>query len=188
MKNLLVLLLIMLSGCTGARLSSDEARRKITEIATSGLVPDAVEVRRIVSQSDTQVIAESTVTLAFEFRRDNAASEWRITSVRLGDRDWVDVNELVAAVNEGRRRETTTGMEKLVAGIASYRQANGSAPAAADIVGLTNVLHPQYMADLVRNDGWGRPIAYEVTGAAFRLTSTGPDGVKGTPDDIVLPN
>ena len=102
--------------------------KKSREIATSGLVPDAVEVRRIVSQSDTQVIAETTITLAFQFRRDNPASPWRVAAVRLGDRDWIDLNELVAAINEGRRRETVTAMEKLVAGIASYRQINGSAP------------------------------------------------------------
>ena len=188
MRILLALLLLMLSGCTGARLSSDEARRKISEIATSGLVPDAIEVRRIVSQSDTQVIAESTVTLAFEFRRPNANSEWRVTAVRLGDRDWIDLNELIAAVNDARRRETTANLEKLVTGITNYRQANGATPSANNIVELTNVLHPRYMSDLVRTDAWGRPIAFEASNGAYRLVSTGPDGLRNTPDDIVLPN
>jgi hypothetical protein len=188
MKNLLLMLLIVLSGCSGARLSSGEARRKITEIATSGLVPDAVEVRRIVAQNDNQVIAETTVTLAFQFRRDNINSPWRVAAVRLGDRDWIDLNELLAAINEGRRRETTTLMEKLVNGIDNYRRITGSAPQAVDIVQLTNVLHPQYMADLIRSDGWGHPIAYEVTGGTFHLISNGADGVRGTSDDIVLPN
>ena len=188
MRNLVLLSFIVLSGCSGARLSSEEARQKITEIATSGLVPDAVEVRRIVTQSDTQVIAETTITLAFQFRRDNPASPWRVAAVRLGDRDWIDLNELVAAINEGRRRETVSAMEKLVAGIASYRQINGSAPQVTDIVQLTDILHPNYMSDLVRMDGWGRPIAYEPSGATFRLVSVGADGLRGTPDDIVLPS
>jgi hypothetical protein len=43
------------------------------------------------------------------------------------------------------------------------------------------------MKDLVRTDAWGHPIDYEVTGSAYRLVSSGPDGVRGTPDDIMLP-
>lgn len=188
MRNLLVLLLIMLSGCTGARISSSEARQKITEIAGSGLVPQAVEIRRVVSQSDTQVIAETTVALAFQFQRTNDKSPWRVAAIRMGDRDWITVDELLAAINENRRRDTTSSMGKLVDGIATYRRTVGSAPPATDIVQLTNVLHPQYMTDLVRADSWGHPIVYEVTGTAFRLVSSGADGLRGTPDDIVLPN
>jgi hypothetical protein len=186
-RKLLLLLVIVLSGCSGSRLSSDEARRKITEIATSGLVPDAIEIRRVVSQSDTQVIAETSVTLAFQFRRANANTPWEVAAVRLGDRDWINLNDLLSAINEGRRRETTTSMEKLIAGIANYRRTNGNLPAASDIVQLTNLLHPQYMTDLVRADSWGRPIFYENTGDAYRLVSSGADGMRGTPDDISLP-
>ena len=91
---------LALSGCTGARLSHDEARRKILEIGRSNLVPDAIEIRRIVSQTETQAIAEASVTLAFQFRRDKPDSEWRIEAVRLGDRDWISLDELLAAINE----------------------------------------------------------------------------------------
>ena len=43
-------------------------------------------------------------------------------------------------------------------------------PNARDIVALTDILHPSYMTELVREDGWGNPIVYEVTGdATFRL-------------------
>jgi hypothetical protein len=35
-------------------------------------------------------------------------------AVRLGDRDWVNMTELLAAINEGRRRDTT-GMMLLTA-------------------------------------------------------------------------
>jgi hypothetical protein len=50
------------------------------------------------------------------------------------------------------------------------------------------MLHPSYMSDLVRMDGWGRPIVYEPNGATFRLVSLGADGLQGTPDDIVMPS
>jgi len=33
-------------------------------------------------------------------------------------------------------------------------------------------------------DGWGQTIRYESDGAGYRLISSGPDGLVGTPDDI----
>ena len=58
---------------------------------------------------------------------------------------------------------------------------------ARDIGALTDTLHPRYMNVLIREDGWGHSILYEVTGpATFRLISLGADGRPGTTDDIVL--
>jgi len=190
MKRALHLVLfscLALSACTSARLSHDEARRKILEIGRSNLVPDAIEIRRIVSQTDTQAVAEASVILAFQFRRDKPDSEWRIEAVRLGDRDWISLDELLAALNEGRRRETTEALGKIAAGIAKYRDRNGSIPSSGDIISLTDMLHPLYMSELIRQDAWGNPIDYEPTGSSsFRLLSRGPDGRRGTGDDIVL--
>ncbi|MBI2150435.1 MAG: type II secretion system protein GspG [Acidobacteria bacterium] len=186
MLHSLLLIAFALSACTSARLSNDEARKRIAAIGRSSLIPDAIQIQRIVSQTETQAIAESTVALAFQFTRDNANAEWKIAAVRLGDRDWIDMDELRAAIDEGRRRSTAASMQKLADGIANYRTRNGSLPGARDIITLTNVLHPAYMTDLVREDGWGQPIAYEVTGAAFRLVSNGADGRPGTPDDVVI--
>ncbi len=178
---------LVLSACTSARLSHDEARKKIAEIGRSNLVPDAIEIRRIVSQTDTQAIAEATITLAFQFKRDNPNAEWRIQAVRLGDRDWISLDELLAGINEGRRRTTTDAMQRVVEAVEKYRSTNGSLPNVRDIVGLADILHPRYMNDLVREDGWGKPIIYEVTGpSTFRLISQGPDGLPGTRDDIVV--
>jgi hypothetical protein len=190
MKTPLYVLLIAcvaLPACTSARLSHDEARRRIAEIGQSSLVPDAIEIRRIVSQTDTAAIAEATVTLAFQFKRANTNSDWRIEAVRLGDRDWISLDELIAGINEGRRRTTRDSMQKLAEGIEKYRTANGSLPSARDIGSLTDSLHPNYMNVLVREDGWGNPIVYEVTGPdSFRLISRGQDGRPGTTDDVIL--
>src|SRR5438105_13065514 len=176
MKHVLLLGCLVLGACSGARLSHDEARKKIAEIGRSNLVPAAIEIRRIVSQTDTEAIAEATITLAFQFKRANPAAEWRIQAVRLGDRDWISLDELLAGINEGRRRATTDSMEKVAAAVEKFRTVNGSLPNARDIVGLTDILNPRYMNELVREDGWGKPILYEATGpAAFRLVSDGPD-------------
>jgi hypothetical protein len=178
-----------LSACTGARLSHDEARRKIAEIGQSNLVPDAIEIRRIVSQTDTSAVAEASVTLAFQFKRASKNAEWRIEAVRLGDRDWISLDELLAAINEARRRTTIQGMQQLAEGVEKYRGTNGAPPGAMDIVKLTDTLYPAYMNVLVREDGWGNPIIYEVIGpSSFKLISSGADRRRGTSDDIVVEN
>jgi hypothetical protein len=80
-------------------------------------------------------------------------------------------------------------MQQLAAGIADYESKNGGLPNARDIVALTDILHPNYMNVLVREDGWGNPIIYEVIGGStFRLISPGADGRRGTSDDIVVEN
>jgi hypothetical protein len=186
LANVLFLSCLIASGCASDRLSHDEARRKIGQIGRSNLVPDAIEIRRIVSQTDTEAIAESSITLAFQFKRANPNMEWSIAAVRLGDRDWIGLDELLAAINDGRRRATVENLQKLAAAIAKYRESNGSIPNAPDIGGLTDVLHPLYTVELIREDGWGDPIDYEVMGSTFRLVSRGPDRLPGTPDDIVF--
>lgn len=190
MKRALHLLLtgsLAFCACTSARLSHDEARKKIAAIGRSHLIPDAIEIRRIISQTGTEAIAEASITLAFQFKRANANADWRVEAVRLGDRDWISLDELLAAINEGRRRTTSQSMQQLADAVEQYRASNGSLPDARDIVALTDTLHPRYMNRLVREDGWGNPIVYEVTGAGtFRLISGGADGRRGTADDIVV--
>ena len=186
-RHLLLIGAFALSACSSARLSHDEARKKIAAIGQSNLIPDAVEIRRIISQTDKEAIAEATITLAFQFKRATAAGDWRIEAVRLGDRDWISLDELLAAINEGRRRTTSQSMQQLATAVEKYRIANGSLPNARNIVALTDVLHPSYMSVLIREDGWGHAISYEVTGnAMFRFVSAGPDGRRGTADDIVV--
>jgi type II secretion system (T2SS) protein G len=117
--------------------------------------------------------------------RDSESSPWHITSVRLGDQNWVSVPELIAALNESKSKATTASLAKLTAGVASYRQQNGSLPSASDIKALTDVLHPLYMRELVLEDAWGRQILVETSTSNLRFRSVGPDGVRDTPDDLL---
>src|SRR5262245_50061805 len=161
---LLLLTTLLGFGCSGARLSQDEARKRIAQVGAGTVVPGQIEIRRIVSQNDTTAIAETNVMFAFQFKKDKASNQWRVEAVRLGDRDWISLDELIAAIDDSRRRQTLKMMEKLAAGIANYRQRNGALPQASDVVTLTDVLHPQYMSDLIRLDAWGHPIQYEQSG------------------------
>jgi hypothetical protein len=184
---LFLLVFLTASGCGGARLSHEEIRKQVAELGNSSLVPESVSVRRIVTQSGNRAIAETSVELAFQMERDSANSPWHITSVRLGDQNWVSLPELIAALNESKRKTTAASLEKLTAGVATYRQQNGSAPAATDIKALADVLHPLYMKDLVLDDAWGHQILIETTTPTIRFRSVGADGLRGTPDDLLSP-
>jgi hypothetical protein len=162
------------------------ARQALIEIGMSSQVPDAIEVRRIASQNDKQAIVEATVSFGFQFKRDPASQLWRIESARLGQSEWIVVDDLIAALDEGRRRETMAKLQKLVVGIENFRKKNGTLPVAPDIVKLTDILHPNFIQELIRDDGWGQPIQYQVTGSTFRVVSSGPDHRLGTPDDLVV--
>src|SRR5262249_42536034 len=106
-----------------------------------------------------------------------------------GDRDWISLDEILAAINEARRRTTVQAMQQLAEGIEKFRTANGSLPAAADIVVLTDMLYPNYMKVLVREDGWGNPIIYEPgPNSTFKLISRGADTRRGTADDVQVEN
>ena len=156
------------------------------DLGKSTLVPSSIVVRRVVSQSSNRAIAETSVDVAVQLERDSEVSPWHITSVRLGDSNWVSVPELIAALNESKKKITESSFEKLKAGIAAYQQRNGSAPVAGNIQALADVLHPTYMKDLVMDDGWGQPIVVE-PGPPLRLRSLGADGQYGTADDVVGP-
>jgi hypothetical protein len=185
--QLLLITAFAASSCGGARISHNEIRRKVAELGTSTLVPQAVEIRRIVNESDKRVIAETTVELAAQFERDTVGSPWHITSVRLGDQNWISVAELTAVINELRGKDTAAALRKLDAGVTAFRQRNGNAPTASTITALTDILHPQFMSELVLADGWGRPIEIAAVSPAYRFRSVGPDGRSGTPDDILFP-
>jgi len=175
---------LILQGCGGARLSHSEIRKQVADLGNSSLIPSSVSIRRVVNQSGNRAIAETSVELAFQMERDSENSPWHITSVRLGDQNWVSVPELITALTESRKRETSGALEKLTAGVASYRQRNGSAPTGSDIKALSDILHPQYMKDLVLDDAWGKAILVE-TSPTLRFRSVGPDGQRDTADDLL---
>jgi hypothetical protein len=186
-RLLFLLVFFVASGCGGARLSHEEIRKQIAELGHSTLIPEAVSVRRVVSQSGNRAIAETSVELTFQMERDSENSPWHIAAVRLGDQNWVSVPELIAALDESKRKVTTASLEKLTAGVSTYRQSKGAAPEGSDIKALADVLHPLYMKDLVLDDAWGRQILVETTTPNIRFRSVGADGLRGTADDLLSP-
>src|SRR3954464_3718505 len=82
------------------KLSHDVAKKRISELASSTIVPDAIEIREITQVPPNQAIVESTITLAFQFKRLKEGA-WAVDAIRFGDNDWVNMNELLIAVYHG---------------------------------------------------------------------------------------
>src|SRR5262245_9535523 len=94
-------LLLICSSCASRHLSRKIAQREIARVGTAMLDPDAVEILHITPQGTDRAVVESSVVLAFQFERDKPADEWRVDAVRLGASDWVDMTELLTALNGG---------------------------------------------------------------------------------------
>ena len=164
----------------------ERERSRMIELGASPLIPGAIEVRRVISQNETRTIAEATVTIGFRFAYAARSKSWNVEAARLGDGEWIDTVDLLATLNEGRRRATLASMQKLAGAIENYRQQKGTFPPAKTAAELMDVLHPRYINELVRSDGWGQEIEYSATESTFRLRSRGPDGRLFTADDIVV--
>lgn len=175
---------LALGACTG-NLSSRTARQQIAELGDASLVTDDIQIQRIVTELGDRAIAEANVRMAFQFEK-GPDDEWVIVSARLGDRQWVDIEELLGAIEAQNAEETHASLEKLAAGLRTYRIRNGSLPVVGDDAYLSDVLHPLFMTDLVRDDAWGGRIVYTAEGDAYELRAPGPDGRTGTADDVVF--
>lgn len=81
---------------------------------------------------------------------------------------------------------TAAFLERVAGHIEQTRKKTGSLPRDfADLVALDDGFH-----DVLPRDAYGRRLVYEIVDAeagTFRLVSPGPDGVAGTPDDVVWP-
>src|SRR6185295_9189151 len=96
-----LLILGAATALSAPNLSKEVARKRISEFAQSKLVLDAIEVRRILPDGADGAIAETTITLAFQFKKDER-NNWTVDAVRLGDRDWVTMTELLTAIQHGK--------------------------------------------------------------------------------------
>jgi hypothetical protein len=182
----LIALLATLSSCSGGTLSTRTARQQIATLGNATLIPSEIEVARIDTQTESRAIVETTMKMTFALEK-NSSGEWHIVSARLGDRQWIDIETLRAALKRQQIEETDEGLRLLAAGLEKYRLERGNLPELSDGPHISDVLHPVFMSLLVREDSWGGPIVYEPSAdGGFRLSSSGPDGRSGTGDDIVV--
>ena len=183
----ITLVIGLLAGCGASRkLSEDTAKAKILELGLLDLTDKQVHVQRIIHSGEDQAVAEASLQMAFRLAKSKG-KDWQVNAIRLGDRDWISTQAFLAALNEVRARQTQQSLEQLQEGIRKYQAKRGALPVVADIVKLTDLLFPEYMAEVVRYDAWSHEFKISFAGGStLQLSSAGPDGIPGTADDIRL--
>ena len=180
-------LVLLLTGCSASqKLSQGKAREKIRELGLVQLEGKEVEVEKVVLSGEDQAVAEANLRLVFKLSK-RRRRDWQVDAIRLGDRSWMEIRTFLSALDEARTRETRESLQKLLGGLREYKGANGQYPQADSIVKLTDLLVPTYMSEVIRYDGWNREFIFNLTDSnSFQLLSLGPDGIRGTADDIVV--
>lgn len=174
---------------SGNELSARRIRCVMAALVRIDLPSDAIRVRSISSfnaplASKPSVLAEVVVETHFRFVR--ARSGWSISAVRTGNRDWIDLPLLMAAVDNLKRERALAELTDIADALEEFRSENGFYVVAADHGVLIDHLSPSYLPTVIRLDPWHRPYEYQGSQGQFVLRSVGADGRENTADDIVL--
>jgi hypothetical protein len=156
----------------GVQLPLDDVR--IKEISPFGL--------SLGSESAALVVA--FVRADFRFARN--ASGWRVAEFKSGARDWVNVSELPAAIDQVKRSAAADELSTIAKALSDFRRERGYFVVADKESVLINHLSPKYLTRVIRVDPWHRPYQYDGQQDRYSLRSLGPDGKPNTPDDIVV--
>lgn len=151
---------------------------------------DAVRIQEVepfvvpmASQPSALVVA--WIMVDARFARDGK-SGWRVSEVRTGNREWVTLEPLVAAVNEEKQKKARTELELIANALEQFRAERGVYVVSDKQAVVIDHLNPRYLSRVIRFDPWQQPYKYQGERDHFTLRSAGPDRKENTPDDIVL--
>jgi hypothetical protein len=163
-----------------------QARDLLQHLGGANLSKDQVQIKKIESGAGGGAIIEAQIETAFRVQKGKDG--WRIAEVRLGDRQWESFELIEEAVKREKMRRTTALLNRFAEGLKAYQQDRGQYAVTDEISELLDYLSPRYIPLPPRFDLWGKEFEYDGTATNYRLVSAGPDGKKGTSDDLVLEN
>jgi len=169
-------------------LSSGRARDLVRQLGGGAeLEKDRVRIKSVKPGIGSGgVIVEAQIDAAFRVTRDK--DDWRVTDIRLGDREWESIELITEAVRREKIRRTTALLQQVADALESYRRERGNYVVAEDAGVLSDHLAPRYLREPVRFDQWGAALVYHGTTSGYRLISAGPDRKPETNDDLVMEN
>jgi hypothetical protein len=156
----------------GVALPSDDVR--IKEVSPFGLSVG----------SESAALVEAFVRADFRLVRD--AKRWRVAEFKSGNRDWVNVAGLEAAIDQVKRSAATDELSTIAKALGDFRRDRGSFVVSDSESVLIDHLSPRYLPRVIRVDPWHHPYQYEGQPDHYSLRSLGPDGKPNTPDDVVV--
>jgi predicted transcriptional regulator len=192
-RNLASVGISLLFGCVflfaspGDNLSVSKARELLQHIGGANLDKDQVRIKDITpSLTGGDVIVEAQIETAFRITRDNG--DWRVSEIRLGDRQWESFDLVEEAVKREKVRRTTIMLKEFADGLTAYQRDRGKFVETEEIAELLDYLSPRYLPTPYRFDLWGKELKYRGKATSYRLVSAGPDRKAGTKDDLVIEN
>jgi hypothetical protein len=173
-------------------LTTKRARCLVAGLFGISVPSDAVRIREVspfgfsLGSSDASALISSLVQLDFRLARESRG--WTVASVRSGDRDWIDVRGIAAAVDQSKRSMASDELSLIAQALDKYRSDRGFYVVSDKESVLVDHLSPTYLTRVIRIDPWHRPYQYEGQQTQYSLRSLGPDGKPNTGDDIVVKN
>lgn len=185
-RILIVPAIFMLSFMTASCLGSKKKRlaNNIESLQIANLPAKDITVLSVEEHGKGEALWKVDIHTAFLMKR-NSRGEWEIQSIRLGDRRWEEVRHFVEALNQARIQQVKKDFEKLATAIDKYQAKTKSYPLAQSIADLTDLLHPNYLPEVLRVDPWGTEYNIHLDAQGkFELITAGPDRKFGTNDDV----
>jgi len=136
----------------------------------------------LASQPSATVVAWIRV----DARLTNAQGGWEVTEIRTGNRDWVRLDSVVAALDDQKRRRAREELDLIATALEKFRSERGFYVVADKQAVAIDYLSPRYLQRVIRVDPWQQPYGYLGERDRFTLRSSGPDGKANTPDDILV--
>ncbi|HEY3040448.1 MAG TPA: type II secretion system protein GspG [Pyrinomonadaceae bacterium] len=136
----------------------------------------------------TQASASVIAWVKIDARLLNDRGGWRVSELRTGNRDWVRLEPLIAALNEAKMKRARAELELIAGALEKFRRERGFYVVSDSQAVAIDHLSPGYLAQVIRLDPWQKPYMYQGERDHFILRSAGPDGKADTPDDILLSN
>lgn len=158
----------------------EEPAKKTAEPLTRG----PLTIKQL-SPMGSSAVAEVEVAAIFSLSKD-ARGKWRVTSVEVGGEMVGELEALWRSVNERKAARAREDLAVIREALEAFRRERGFYVVGEDSVVLLDYLSPRYAKRLIRIDPWHNPYRYAGSTAAYTLASDGPDGKRGTADDVTL--
>ena len=150
---------------------------------------DAIRIQEVAPMPIALAPQPSATVIAWvrvEARLERDTSGWRVAALRTGNRDWVPLEPLSAAVNEQKQKQARAELELIATALEKFRKDRGFYVVSDKQSVAIDFLSPRYLVRVIRVDPWHQPYKYLGERDHFTLRSSGPDGKADTPDDILL--
>jgi len=170
-------------------LTTKRARCLVASLFGIALPSDDVRIKEISPfglgiGSESASLVEAFVRADFRLTRDGKV--WRVAEFKSGNREWVNVGGLAAAIDQVKRSAATDELSTVAKALGDFRRERGSFVVSDSESVLIDHLSPRYLTRVIRVDPWHRPYKYEGQPDHYSLRSLGPDGKPNTPDDVVV--